>query len=65
MATEPRLAVTVQQPGVRDGDRALMASPVVDLNDAVNGRLVSSVLGVGDAVGTIGSCDTVEAHVLQ
>jgi hypothetical protein len=42
-----------------------MASPVVDLNDAVDGQLVSSVLGVGDVVGTIGSCDTVEAHVLQ
>jgi hypothetical protein len=31
----------------------------------VDGQLVSSVLGVGDVVGTIGSCDTVEAHVLQ
>jgi hypothetical protein len=29
-----------------------MASPVVDLNDAVDGQLVSSVLGVGDVVGT-------------
>ena len=37
---------------------------VVDLNDVVDGQLVSSVLSVGSLVGTIGSCETVEARIL-
>jgi hypothetical protein len=49
----------------QDGNRASMSSPMVDFNDAVDDQLVSSVLGLGDLVVTIGSCDTVEAHVLQ
>ena len=76
MATVPGLNIgmTVADVGIgfvavgvapQDGNRASMPSPMVDFNDAVDGQLVSSVLGVGDLVGTIGSCDTVEAHVLQ
>ena len=38
---------------------------VADLNDVVDGEIVSSVLSVGNLVGTIGSCDTVEARILQ
>jgi Ca2+-binding RTX toxin-like protein len=38
---------------------------VVVLNDVVDGQLVESVLGVGNLVGTIGSCETVEVRLLQ
>lgn len=38
---------------------------IVDLNDVVDGQLVSSVLGVGNLVGAIGSCERVELRILQ
>ncbi len=38
---------------------------VVDLNDVVDGELVSSVLEVGTLVGTIGSCETVEVRIFE
>jgi hypothetical protein len=52
----PNIGMTVAD-GVapQDGNRASMSSPMVDFNDAVDGQLVSSVLGLGDLVGTIGA----------